>query len=135
LEGEIDIKNFIAGEPMAPLPSATTNLTETGMGLMRAGMQMFRTSGISLDLTAPIATPVSSSNAAAAPTTENVVQILLNDIRVVLAKDPSKSYSARLGRSAADNSRDKSVSSSSLLSLLTSPSSRPLFPQMDSRVR
>jgi hypothetical protein len=77
---------------------------------MRAGMQMFRTSGISLDLTTPMTASLSSSNASATPPAENVVQILLNDIRVVLAKDPSKSYSARLGRSAADTSRDKSVS-------------------------
>lgn len=124
----IDIKNFIAGEPMAPLPTAAStaavsvsNLTETGMGLMRAGVKMLRTSGISLDLTGTSSAAPSSPATAAStstsssqssnpqnpngPQTENVVQTILNDIRIVLAKNPSKSY--RLGRSAADLSRDK----------------------------
>jgi hypothetical protein len=121
LLGEIDIKNFIAGEPLSQAPTTSSNFTETGMGLMRA---MFRTSGISLD-TAPAlagaATPQAnqSSGSGSNPNgpSENVVQILLNDIRVMIAKDPSKSYSARLGRSAADNSRDKSVTFPSFPSL------------------
>jgi hypothetical protein len=72
-------------------------------------MQMFgRSSGISLDTTPSAATQQPQSSNPNGPS-ENVVQILLNDIRVTMAKDPSKSYSARLGRSAADNSRDKSV--------------------------
>lgn len=91
---------------------------------MRAGVKMLRTSGISLDITGTSLSttstttqstpnqPLSSSqnNNNNAPT-ENVVQTILNDIRIVLAKNPSKSYSAtmRLGRSAADSSRDKYV--------------------------
>lgn len=76
---------------------------------MRAGMQILRNSGISME-----ANPNSLANQTSTPQpgnpnaqTENVVQSLLNDIRNTMAKDPSKSYSARLGRSAADNSRDK----------------------------
>ena len=96
------------------------------MGLMRAGVKMLRTSGISLDMTglsAITSTPTQSTTPSQPtttttnnnnqnsnnPQTENVVQTILNDIRIVLAKNPSKSYSAsmRLGRSAADSSRDK----------------------------
>lgn len=89
---------------------------------MRAGVKMLRTSGISLDMTGTTSTTStttslqsssSSSNSQNPnnPQTENVVQTILNDIRIVLAKNPSKSYSAtmRLGRSAADSSRDKYV--------------------------
>lgn len=91
---------------------------------MRAGMQMLRTSGISLDAAPAVAVPQSNQSSNPNGPAENVVQILLNDIRITMAKDPSKSYSARLGRSAADTSRDKSVTSHpsdmALTSLLSS---------------
>mmetsp|Transcript_9962 Transcript_9962/g.15026 ORF Transcript_9962/g.15026 Transcript_9962/m.15026 type:complete len:1130 (+) Transcript_9962:50-3439(+) len=94
--GEVSIRDILGAEAASNQSSSSAGAL-SGMGLMRAGVKMFRDSQLS------------AGSASGQPVTDGLMNSILNVIRPVMQKKPAGAGVGmmRMGRSAADTSRDK----------------------------